>query len=100
MAKKSMVEREKKREKLTRKYKEKRKKLKLLIKQKENIDEQLELQYILQKLPRDSASARCRKRCWLTGRSRGNFRLFGLSRHVMREMAHECLIPGLTKSSW
>ena len=41
-----------------------------------------------------------RNRCWVTGRSRGFYRDFGLSRHVVREMAHEGMIPGLKKSSW
>lgn len=100
MAKKSMIARDKKREKLIQKYKKKREKLKLLVRRKHNFNEQLELQEMLQNLPRNSAPARFRQRCWATGRSRGYFRLFGLSRHVLREMAHECLVPGLTKSSW
>jgi len=54
----------------------------------------------LESLPRNSSSIRHRNRCWATGRSRGFYRDFGLSRHVLREMAHEGLIPGLTKSSW
>ena len=53
-----------------------------------------------EKLPRNSSPSRNRNRCWVTGRSRGFYRDFGLSRHVLREMAHEGLIPGLTKSSW
>lgn len=100
MAKKSMIERDKKRKKLIDRYKKQRKSLKLTVKQKQNFDEQLELQRIMQSLPRNSAPIRLRKRCWATGRSRGYFRLFGLSRHVLREMTHECLVPGLTKSSW
>lgn len=100
MAKKSMIERDKKREKLIQKHKQRREKLKLLVRKKQNFSEQLKLQQMLQDLPRNSAPARFRKRCWATGRSRGYFRLFGLSRHVLREMAHECLVPGLTKSSW
>lgn len=100
MAKKSMIERDKKREKLIQRYRNKRESLKLLIKQKREFSEQLEIQEMLQSLPRNSSPSRLRKRCWATGRSRGNFRLFGLSRHVLREMTHECLVPGLTKSSW
>lgn len=100
MAKKSMIERDNKRERLIEKYQSQRKSLKLTAKQKKNFDEQLELQRTMQKLPRNSAPIRLRKRCWATGRSRGYFRLFGLSRHVLREMTHECLVPGLTKSSW
>ena len=100
MAKKSMIERDKKREKLIQQYHKKRGRIKTLVKQKQNFDKQLEMQKMLQKLPRNSAPIRLRKRCWATGRSRGYFRLFGLSRHVLREMTHECLVPGLTKSSW
>lgn len=100
MAKKSMIERNKKREKLINQYEKRRKSIKSLIKQKQDFNKQLELQVMLQSLPRNSAPVRSRKRCWATGRSRGYFRTFGLSRHVLREMAHECLIPGLTKSSW
>ena len=100
MAKKNMIERDKKREYLTQKYQQKRKKLKKNIKNAQNFDEQLHIQSILQKLPRNSLSIRQRKRCMITGRSRGYFRHFGISRHVLREMAHDCLIPGLIKSSW
>ena len=53
-----------------------------------------------QKLPRNSAPSRQRNRCWVTGRSRAFYKDFGLSRHVLREMAHEGTIPGLKKSSW
>jgi small subunit ribosomal protein S14 len=60
----------------------------------------LEIHSNLQKLPRNSAKTRIRNRCWKTGRPRGFFRDFGLSRNVLREMAHQCLLPGVTKSSW
>ncbi len=95
-----MMERDKKREKLVQKYQNKRRNLRLAMKKKKSLNEQLELQEALQKLPRNSSHARLKKRCWATGRSRGYFRLFGLSRHVLREMTHECLVPGVTKSSW
>ena len=100
MAKKSMIQRDIKREKLLHKHFNKRKELKLRIKQTKSFDEQLGIQKLLQNLPRNSSPVRLRKRCWVTGRSRGHFRVFGLSRHVLREMAHDCLIPGLKKSSW
>ena len=100
MAKKSMRQREAKRIKLVAKYKNKRSKLKEQIKQFNSFDEQLLIQEQLQQLPRDSVQSRLRNRCWLTGRGRGVYRDFGLSRHVLREMAHECLLPGVTKSSW
>ena len=49
----------------------------------------------MEKIPRNSSATRHRNRCWVTGRSRGFYRDFGLSRHVVREMAHEGLIPAL-----
>jgi len=100
MAKKSMIARDIKREKLINKFLYKRNRIKSEIKETNNFNEQLEIQKKIQRLPRNSSSVRLRKRCWATGRSRGYFRVFGLSRHVLREMAHECLIPGLQKSSW
>lgn len=100
MAKKSMIQRNIKRKRLIEKHMEKRKSLKAKIKANNNFKEQLHIQGIFQQMPRNSAPTRQRNRCWLTGRSRGYYRLFGLSRHVLREMAHECLIPGLKKSSW
>jgi small subunit ribosomal protein S14 len=101
MAKKSMIEREKKRNKLVEKYADKRATLKdqlsdLSLSQQERVT----LHRELQQLPRNSAPTRLRNRCWLTGRSRGYYRDFGLSRHVLREMAHQGLLPGVTKSSW
>ena len=100
MAKKSMVEREKKRAKLVAKYLKKRKELKEQFRQAKDPLEKLEIHRKLQKLPRNSAPSRKRNRCWLTGRSRGYYRDFGLSRHVIREWAHQGLLPGVVKSSW
>ena len=100
MAKKSMIEREKKRIKLKKKYALKRITLLSKYKNEESFSKKMELQSKLQKLPRNSAKIRIRNRCWKTGRPRGVFRDFGLSRHVVREMAHQCLLPGVKKSSW
>ena len=100
MAKKSMIEREKKRIKLTKKYALKRHHLLQNYQSEEKFNVKLELHSKLQKLPRNSSKTRIRNRCWKTGRPRGVFRDFGLSRHVFREMAHQCLLPGVTKSSW
>lgn len=100
MAKKSMIAREKKRIKLVNKFAKKRQDAKRNINNIGSFEEQLKIQEELQKLPRNSAKARLRNRCWLTGRSRGFYRDFGLSRHVLREMSHDCLLPGVTKSSW
>jgi small subunit ribosomal protein S14 len=100
MAKKNMVEREKKRERLVIKYGKKRIEIKGLIKVSKSFDEIIKLYGKLQSLPRNSFPSRLRNRCWMTGRSRGYYRSFGVSRHVLREMAHNCLLPGVTKSSW
>ena len=100
MAKKSMIEREKKRIKLTKKYAIKRENLLEQYRNEKKFTVKLELHSQLQKLPRNSSKTRIRNRCWKTGRPRGVFRDFGLSRHVVREMAHQCLLPGVTKSSW
>jgi small subunit ribosomal protein S14 len=100
MAKKSMIEREKKRIKLYKKYYLKRADLLKKYKNEKSFTLKLEIHSKLQKLPRNSSKTRIRNRCWKTGRARGVFRDFGLSRHVFREMAHQCLLPGVTKSSW
>nr|QUE29363.1 ribosomal protein S14 [Erythrotrichia longistipitata] len=100
MAKANMIQRERKRKILSSRYKEKRIEIKELIKKASTFEQKLSLQQKLQKLPRDSAECRVRNRCWLTGRSRGYYKDFGLSRHALREMAHDCLLPGVTKSSW
>ena len=100
MAKKSMIEREKKRIKLEKKYALKRYDLLEQYKKEESFNLKINIHSKIQKLPRNSAKNRIRNRCWKTGRPRGIFRDFGLSRHVFREMAHQCLLPGITKSSW
>jgi small subunit ribosomal protein S14 len=100
MAKKSMVEREKKRIKLNQKYQIKRNNLLKQYKETKDFNLKLEIHSKIQKLPRNSIKIRIRNRCWKTGRSRGVYRDFGISRHVLREMAHKCLLPGLKKSSW
>jgi small subunit ribosomal protein S14 len=94
MAKKSMIEREKKRIKLNLKYESKRQAL------LDEYNSTSEIHSKIQRLPRNSSKIRIRNRCWKTGRPRGFYRDFGLSRHVLREMAHQCLLPGVTKSSW
>ena len=100
MAKKSMIQREKKRIRLEKKYASKRAHLLTEYHNEESFSGKLEIHSKLQKLPRNSAKTRIRNRCWKTGRPRGVFRDFGISRHVFREMAHQCLLPGVTKSSW
>ena len=100
MAKTSMVQREIKRINLNKKYKTKRDNLLKQYKKTKGFKLKLEVHLKIQKLPRNSASNRIRNRCWKTGRPRGFYRDFGISRHVLREMAHQCLLPGVTKSSW
>nr|YP_010958412.1 ribosomal protein S14 [Vandenboschia auriculata]ALO81795.1 ribosomal protein S14 [Vandenboschia auriculata] len=100
MAKKSLIEKEKKKQKLVKKYHSVRQSLKREMKQSSSIQKKLEISKRLQSLPRNSAPTRLHNRCSLTGRPRSNYRDFGLSRHVLREMAHACLLPGLIKSSW
>ena len=100
MAKKSMIEREKKRKKLKEKYAEKRADLQDQFAAATSQQQKLTIHRQIQQLPRNSAPTRGRNRCWVTGRSRGFYRDFGLSRHVLREMAHQGLLPGVVKSSW
>jgi small subunit ribosomal protein S14 len=100
MAKKSMIQREKKRLQLYTKYHLKRAKLLKQYQQADTFSLKLAVHTKIQKLPRNSSKIRIRNRCWKTGRPRGFFRDFGLSRHVFREMGHQCLLPGVTKSSW
>ena len=100
MAKQNMIQREKKREKLIDKYATKRSFLKAELKSANSFSERVALYKKFEKVPRNSSPSRHRNRCWVTGRSRGFYKDFGLSRHVLREMAHDGLIPGLTKSSW
>lgn len=100
MAKKSMLEREWKRQRLVMKYTIKRESLKQQIKATTVLKEKLRLHRKLQQLPPNSARVRLHNRCLVTGRPKGYFRDFGLSRHVLREMAHQGMLPGLKKSSW
>ena len=95
-----MIEREKKRQQLVMKYAKKRFSLKVQMKEASFLEEKLTLQRKLQELPRNSNPVRLHNRCLITGRPKGFYRDFGLSRHVLREMAHEGFLPGVTKSSW
>ena len=100
MAKKSMIERDKKRKFLSAKYSIQRQQLKEQINQSLLLDEKAHLYRKLQALPRNSAPTRITRRCFVTGRPKAVYRDFGLSRHVFRVMAHACLLPGVIKSSW
>ncbi len=100
MAKKSMINRDRKRRKLVEKYAEKRKQLKEQFAKATDPGEKMEIHRQIQRLPRNSAPSRVRNRCWLTGRPRGYYRDFGLCRNAIRDMAHQGLLPGVVKSSW
>ncbi|MFO8039547.1 MAG: 30S ribosomal protein S14 [Sodalinema sp.] len=100
MAKKSSIERHKKRKQLVEKYADLRAELKEQFRTAPNQREKMEIHRKLQQLPRNSSRTRVRNRCWATGRPRGYYRDFGLCRNQLREMAHEGLLPGLVKSSW
>lgn len=101
MAKKSLVERNKKRERLVKQFKARRAALKALATDTSASPEQrFAARLKLAELPRNSSPVRLRLRCALTGRPRGNYRKFGLSRIAVRELASSGQIPGMLKSSW
>ncbi len=101
MAKKSAVERNLKRERLVKLFAAKRAVLKAATKDKNLSDEErFEAQIKLAQLPRNSAQNRVRLRCGITGRPRGNYRKFKLSRIALRDLASRGEIPGMVKSSW
>ena len=101
MAKVSMVEREKKRAKLVKKYAAKRAEIKAQMKNPDlGMDELEALVIKLQKLPRDSSPVRKRNRCAITGRPHGFYRKFGLGRNKLREATMRGDVPGLRKASW
>ena len=101
MAKKSMIMRELKREKLAARYAKRRNELKAVIRNiNSSDDERATAQAKLNSLPRDSSPTRQRNRCAITGRPHGVYRKFGLGRNKLRESAMRGEIPGLTKASW
>ena len=101
MAKKAMVERELKRQKLVVKYAAKRAALKDVINDENKpMDERFKATLKLAKLPRDSSATRLHNRCQLTGRPHAYYRKLKVSRIALRELASNGLIPGMVKSSW
>jgi len=101
MAKVSMINREKKRTKLVAKFVKKRDELKAISANPEvGFEEKQQAMFALQKLPRDSSPVRQRNRCQITGRPRGFYRKFGLSRNKLREATMRGDVPGLRKASW
>ena len=100
MARKSLIEREKKRKKLEQKYYLIRRSSKKEISKVPSLSQNWEIHGKLESLPRNSAPTRLHRRCFLTGRPRANYRDFGLSGHILREMVNASLLPGATRSSW
>ena len=101
MAKTSAIQRNLKRIKLSKKFLNKRNKLKKIIKNRQlPLTERFEAQLKLAKIPRNSAKTRIRNRCEITGRPRGVYRKLRISRIALRELASSGKIPGMTKSSW
>lgn len=101
MAKKSSVEKQKRRAEMVARNWEKRDELRKKSKNPHLDEEEREAARVaLNKMPRDSSYTRLRNRCQLTGRPRGFLRKFQISRICFREMASNGLIPGVTKSSW
>jgi small subunit ribosomal protein S14 len=101
VAKLSLINRDIKRAKLVEKFAAKRAELKAIIDDQSRSDEErYEARLKLQQLPRNANPTRQRNRCVVTGRPRGVFSQFGLTRHKLREMAMRGEVPGMTKASW
>lgn len=101
MAKTSSVQKNKKRQKMAKQYLEKRLKLKNVIYDKTtSMEDKFMSMLALAKLPRNSSKVRIRNRCELTGRPRGYYRKFKLSRIALRDLGAQGMLPGLRKASW
>ena len=101
MAKKSAVEKNKKRRKLAAKYAEKRARLKeIAVDESLSDQERFSARLKLAKLPRNSSPSRIRNRCEVSGRPRGYYRKLKMSRVALRELGNQGKVPGLVKSSW
>ena len=101
MAKTSAVERNKKRQRMAERFAARRKALKDVVNNRElPPEERFAAQLRLAELPRNSSRVRVRNRCELTGRPRAYYRKFRLSRIMLRDLASQGQIPGVTKSSW
>ena len=101
MAKQSSIQKNNKRQLMVKKFHEKRLNLKKKIRDKNlSLNERFKLQTKINDLPRDGSRVRVRNRCRITGRTRGVYRKFGLSRIKIRELSMAGLLPGVVKSSW
>ena len=101
MAKLSLINRDQKRRKLVKKFAKKREELEAILNNPKASEEvRFAARLKIQQLPRNANPTRLRNRCALTGRSRGYFRKFGLSRNKLREFAMRGEVPGIVKASW
>ena len=101
MAKKSQIHRDLKRKKLIAKYAARRAELRAKLNDRDvSIEEKLEVQEAFAKLPRNSCPTRLNRRCEVSGRSKGYYRKFDISRIALRELALRGQLPGMRKSSW
>ena len=101
MAKQSSIQKNINRRKIVKKYSNRRNNLKKKIMKKNlSIEERFKIQSKLNDMPRNSSKIRIRNRCQLTGRTRGVYRKFGLSRIKIRELSMTGDLPGVVKSSW
>ena len=101
MAKTSAIQRNLKRIKMAKRFDNKRKKLKAIVRNKKlPLNERFAAQLKLSKLPKNSSKIRIRNRCEITGRRHGVYRKLRISRIALRQMASSGKIPGMTKSSW
>ena len=101
MAKTSAIQRNLKRIKMSKKYENRRKKLRAIVRNKKlPLNERFAAQLKLAKLPKNSSKIRIRNRCEITGRPHGVYRKLRISRIALRQMASSGKIPGMTKSSW
>ena len=100
MARKSNIARDKQRQICVQHYQVKRIKLLTEFKTATTLSEKLKIHSKIQKLPRNSSKTRLHNRCFITGRPKGYFRFFGLSRHQIRELGYVGILPGVTTASW
>lgn len=101
MAKKSAIERNKKRRRMAKQYDARRERLKAIANDSDlPMEERFQARLKLAELPRNASRTRVRNRCEVTGRPRGTYRKFKMSRIALRELASSGLIPGMVKSSW
>jgi small subunit ribosomal protein S14 len=101
MAKKSSIEKNNRRRRMSKQFSGRRSKLKAIVRDKERpMEERFAATLKLAELPRNSSLTRIRNRCEMTGRPRGFYRKHKLSRIALRDLGSKGLIPGLVKSSW